>query len=91
LYQIVKVTAKAFANCSPAIVALAQNLRLKVITEGVETEEQLRLLRLLRCDEIQGYLFSKPLPGEQLMQLVAEKSVHVIPPPKSAESIFIQD
>ena len=32
--------------------------------EGVETEEQQRLLRLLNCDEMQGYLFSKPVPGE---------------------------
>ena len=55
-----------------AIVTLAQNLRLKVIAEGVETEEQLRLLRLLRCDEIQGYLFSRPLPADALKQLAME-------------------
>ena len=42
-----------------AIVTLTQNLRLRVIAEGVETEEQLRLLRLLRCDEIQGYLIKQ--------------------------------
>jgi EAL domain-containing protein (putative c-di-GMP-specific phosphodiesterase class I) len=35
-----------------------------VVAEGVETEEQSRLLRLLNCDEMQGYLFSKPVPGE---------------------------
>jgi EAL domain-containing protein (putative c-di-GMP-specific phosphodiesterase class I) len=35
-----------------------------VVAEGVETEEQSRLLRLLDCDEMQGYLFSKPLPRE---------------------------
>jgi EAL domain-containing protein (putative c-di-GMP-specific phosphodiesterase class I) len=34
------------------------------VAEGVETEEQLRLLRLLSCDEMQGFLFSKPLPVE---------------------------
>jgi len=56
-----------------AIVTLAQNLRLKVIAEGVETEEQLRLLRLLRCDEIQGYLFSRPLPADALKQLAMER------------------
>jgi EAL domain-containing protein (putative c-di-GMP-specific phosphodiesterase class I) len=41
-----------------------------VIAEGVETEEQAKLLRLLRCDEIQGYLISKPVPAEQLVALL---------------------
>ncbi|MGI9166020.1 MAG: putative bifunctional diguanylate cyclase/phosphodiesterase [Pyrinomonadaceae bacterium] len=53
-----------------AIVTLAHNLRLRVVAEGVETEEQLRFLRLLRCDEIQGYLISKPLPVEALEKLL---------------------
>ena len=55
-----------------AIITLAQNLRLKVIAEGVETEEQLRFLRLLRCDEMQGWLFSKAIPAESLKQLLIE-------------------
>jgi EAL domain-containing protein (putative c-di-GMP-specific phosphodiesterase class I) len=46
------------------IITLAHSLRLKVVAEGVETEEQSRLLRLLNCDEFQGYLFSKPVPRE---------------------------
>jgi diguanylate cyclase (GGDEF)-like protein len=46
------------------IISLAQALRLKVIAEGVETEEQARLLLLLRCDQIQGYLIGKPVPPE---------------------------
>lgn len=46
------------------IINLAHSLKLKVMAEGVETEEQSRLLRLLECDEMQGYLFSKPVPGE---------------------------
>ena len=46
------------------IINLAHSLRLKVVAEGVETEEQARLLRLLSCDDMQGLLFSKPLPQE---------------------------
>jgi diguanylate cyclase (GGDEF)-like protein/PAS domain S-box-containing protein len=46
------------------IINLAHSLKLNVVAEGVETEEQSRLLRLLDCDEMQGYLFSKPLPRE---------------------------
>ena len=46
------------------IINLAHSLELKVVAEGVETEEQSRLLRLLKCDEMQGFLFSKPVPGE---------------------------
>ena len=46
------------------IINLAHALRLKVVAEGVETEEQSRLLRLLNCNEMQGFLFSKPLPRD---------------------------
>ena len=52
-----------------AIITLAHNLRLKVVAEGVETEDQLRFLQSLRCDEIQGYFFSKPRPAEALVSL----------------------
>ena len=55
-----------------AIITLAHNLRLKVVAEGVESEEQLRFLHLLRCDEIQGYLFSKPVPVGEFKQLLQE-------------------
>jgi diguanylate cyclase (GGDEF)-like protein/PAS domain S-box-containing protein len=48
------------------IVTLAHSLRLNVVAEGVETEQQSRLLRLMLCDEMQGYLFSRPLPREVL-------------------------
>jgi diguanylate cyclase (GGDEF)-like protein len=46
------------------IIKLARSLKLKVVAEGVETQEQSRLLRLLDCDEMQGYLFSRPVAGE---------------------------
>jgi EAL domain-containing protein (putative c-di-GMP-specific phosphodiesterase class I) len=46
------------------IINLAHALQLKVVAEGVETEEQASLLRLLNCDEMQGFLFSKAVPGE---------------------------
>jgi len=52
-----------------AIITLAHNLRLKVVAEGVESEDQLRFLQSLRCDEIQGYFFSKPRPAESLVTL----------------------
>ena len=46
------------------IIGLAHALKLKVVAEGVETEEQARLLRLLNCDEMQGFLFSRPVSAE---------------------------
>ncbi|MEC4675760.1 MAG: EAL domain-containing protein, partial [Nitrospirota bacterium] len=53
-----------------AIIALAHSLKLKVVAEGVETEEQEEFLRELDCDEMQGYLFSRPVTGEEIMELL---------------------
>ena len=53
------------------IVALAQNLGMDVVAEGVETEDQLKLLRKLECQNGQGYLFSTPLGGRQLEKFIA--------------------
>ena len=58
------------AAITRAIIAMAHSLRLKVIAEGVETEEQLRFLRDLGCDEMQGYYFSKPLAEDEFLRLL---------------------
>ena len=49
-----------------AIIGMAHNMGLSVIAEGVETEQQLTFLRALKCDEIQGYLVSKPVAADKL-------------------------
>jgi diguanylate cyclase (GGDEF)-like protein len=58
------------AAITRAIIAMAHSLRLKVIAEGVETEEQLSFLREHGCDEMQGYCFSEPLAEEEFLRLL---------------------
>ena len=53
------------------IIELAHTLGLEVIAEGVESEEQARLLREMNCDFAQGYHFSKPLPPEKISALLS--------------------
>jgi diguanylate cyclase (GGDEF)-like protein len=53
-----------------AIINMAHSLTLNVIAEGVETEEHLEILGRLSCDEVQGFLFSKPLPVEEFEKLL---------------------
>ena len=53
-------------NIVSTIISLAHSLNLKVIAEGVGTEEQATLLRQLKCDEMQGYLYSKPLAFSEM-------------------------
>ena len=57
---------KADAAIVKAIIAMSHTLKLKVVAEGVETDEQLSLLREMGCDEMQGYLLSRPLPAEEI-------------------------
>jgi len=61
------------------IVALAQTLGMDVVAEGVETEDQLKLLRKLECENGQGYLFSTPLGSQQLDQFIASYNVIGVP------------
>jgi diguanylate cyclase (GGDEF)-like protein/PAS domain S-box-containing protein len=57
-----------------AIITLGRGLNLRVIAEGVETEEQADFLRRHRCDEIQGFLFSRALPPDDLARYVQERT-----------------
>lgn len=55
-----------------AIISMAHALRIQTLAEGVETKEQLEFLRKHRCDAMQGYYFSKPLPAEDVAVLLKE-------------------
>ena len=56
-----------------AIISLAHTLKTRVVAEGVETEEQARLLRLLKCNEMQGFLFSPAVPVGQIEEFLRER------------------
>ena len=53
-----------------AVISMARSLKLRVVAEGVETAEQLAFLQLQKCDEAQGYYFSRPLPPQQFVEFV---------------------
>jgi len=61
-----------------AIIGMAQALNMKVVAEGVETNEQLDLFTKEQCHSIQGYFFSKPLPVDQMTELLVQYSVEPI-------------
>jgi diguanylate cyclase (GGDEF)-like protein/PAS domain S-box-containing protein len=61
------------AAIASAIIAMGHSLRLTLIAEGVESEEQLAFLRERDCHKVQGYLFGRPMPAEQLGALLAQR------------------
>jgi predicted signal transduction protein with EAL and GGDEF domain len=61
------------AAITRGIVAMAHSLRMAVVAEGVETEEQLRFLRELGCDEVQGFVLSRPVDAHELVNVVARR------------------
>ena len=72
-------TSPGDAAIALAIISMAHSLKLDVIAEGVETEAQLSYLRRNRCDQMQGFFFSRPLPVAELERLVCEDKR--LPPP----------
>ena len=63
-----------------AIIALGHSLGLRVIAEGVETTAQLAKLRKMGCNEMQGFLFSRAVPAEDMTELLKnDKSLHFPP------------
>ncbi len=65
------------AAITAAIIAMAHSLKIRVVAEGVETKEQLDMLRSQDCDEVQGYYFSRPVPAQQLDKLL--ENMQIIP------------
>ena len=57
------------------VINLAHTLQLKVVAEGVETEEQYTFLRHYACDQMQGYLFSRPVPADEIVPFLQQAVV----------------
>jgi diguanylate cyclase len=68
------------------IIGLAHNLGLSVVAEGVETREQLKILRDLECDQIQGYLIGRPMPMVGPTQLITNRARVLLAGTASADS-----
>jgi EAL domain-containing protein (putative c-di-GMP-specific phosphodiesterase class I) len=60
------------------VIALAQTLKLDLLAEGVETQAHLMTLRALGCERFQGYLFSRPIPADQLVSLLGCSATDLI-------------
>ena len=61
------------AAIATAIILMGHSLKLSVVAEGVETENQLEFLKVLQCNEVQGYLFSPPVPPDRAQGLLEEQ------------------
>ncbi|MDI6816015.1 MAG: PAS domain S-box protein [Actinomycetota bacterium] len=61
------------AAIATAIITVAHTMKLKALAEGVETLEQLELLRSLKCDSMQGFIFSRPVPAEEASRILGEE------------------
>jgi EAL domain-containing protein (putative c-di-GMP-specific phosphodiesterase class I) len=61
-----------------AAITLGQGFNLRVIAEGVETQQQLELLRSLNCQEMQGYWFSRPLSAEDAAQFLQQQRINLL-------------
>jgi EAL domain-containing protein (putative c-di-GMP-specific phosphodiesterase class I) len=61
------------AEIARTILPMASNLRLDVVAEGIETGEQLAMLKALRCKYGQGFFFSKPLPASEVVSLLSKQ------------------
>jgi diguanylate cyclase (GGDEF)-like protein len=70
-----------------SIIAMAKVVELRVVVEGVETRKQRRLVERLGCDEIQGYLISKPLPADGATALLRSKRRRPLQPDELAEHL----
>jgi diguanylate cyclase (GGDEF)-like protein/PAS domain S-box-containing protein len=81
------------AAIASAAIVMARSLNLSVLAEGVETEAQASFLRSRRCDSMQGYLFSRPLPTTEFEQLLAgRKRLQLADtPPEKANTLLIVD
>lgn len=63
-----------------SIIAMAHNMKLEVVAEGVETVEQLEFLQACGCEEIQGFLFSRPLPADAMARYLGQDSTGTVAP-----------
>ena len=63
-------TAPEEASIVTAVISMARSLKLRVVAEGVETQQELAFLRAHQCEEVQGYYFSSPVPAQEFASLL---------------------